>query len=470
MKKIMLIAFYCISFTALFAQKPITAQPVVAVVKPVPPIVSTKELKKQLESNFKRKKYKNVIPIADTLLTRLKKDENIFMKKISSEIYLKMDKQAIADLKKWYKNKDTAATIISYMPYQFDFVGKKRSGDIYYKSAMSWAPKNGMPYILYGAQLADAQKPDEALTYARKGYNLMPLKYKTAFASTYSYVLHLAGEKDEAYKLMEDELLAGRNSNDNIRDYFTLFIKDKKYKEGIDKASEFISKDSLAMYFAERAELNFAAGSGEMACEDAVILKEKFSEYDYFLKKYNCAQVMADVAPTMQRTYIYQVIFQGKTYDFRVTNPKVNMDEGISFKYKMTGDVGINGTVNISKDAINTAHGQMNHFGKNNYDLTDRTTVWISNEVFNEIKNKGESIINGDVFMGQGEVVFTDVTDQKNIDELYYKVTVDDQDKYIKAIKILGKDGEEMWINDDPKNPLILKMKTDFTIELLQIL
>ncbi|MEY2917083.1 MAG: hypothetical protein RIS73_797, partial [Bacteroidota bacterium] len=70
MKKIMLIAFYCISFTALFAQKPITAQPVVAVVKPVPPpIVSTKELKKQLESNFKRKKYKNVIPIADTLLT-----------------------------------------------------------------------------------------------------------------------------------------------------------------------------------------------------------------------------------------------------------------------------------------------------------------------------------------------------------------------------------------------------------------
>jgi hypothetical protein len=207
-----------------------------------------------------------------------------------------------------------------------------------------------------------------------------------------------------------------------------------------------------------------------MACEDAVILKEKFSEYDYFLKKYNCAQVMADVTPTMQRTYIYQVIFQGKTYDFRVTNPKVNMDEGISFKYKMTGDVGINGTVNISKDAINTAHGQMNHFGKNNYDLTDRTTVWISNEVFNEIKNKGESIINGDVFMGQGEVVFTDVTDQKNIDELYYKVTVDDQDKYIKAIKILGKDGEEMWINDDPKNPLILKMKTDFTIELLQIL
>jgi hypothetical protein len=72
--------------------------------------------------------------------------------------------------------------------------------------------------------------------------------------------------------------------------------------------------------------------------------------------------------------------------------------------------------------------------------------------------------------MNEGEVIFTRVTDENNIDELYYKVTVDDQNKYIKAIKILGKDGEEMWINDDPKNPLILKMKTDFKIELKQIL
>ncbi len=467
MYKILLLIVISLTTTTLFAQQPKAVTVTTpAVPAKVVPIVSTKELKKQLASNYKRKRYKNVITIADTLLTRLKKDEDIFMKKIASKIYLKMDKPAIADLKAWYKNKDTAATIISFMPYQFEFVAKKRSGDIYYKSAMSWAPKNGMPYILYGAQLADDGNTASALTYARKGYGLLPAKYKVAFASTYAYVLHVAGEQDQAYKLMENEIAEGRNTNDNIRDYFNFYIKDKRYKDGIDKATEYITKDSLAMYFAERAELNNAAGNSELACEDAVVLKEKFEESDYFLKKYSCVQVMAPVKPSMQRTYIYEVVFQGNLYDFRVTNAKVDMDKGVSFKYKMTGDVGINGVVNISKEAIDTAHVQMNRFSNGNHDIDTETSVWVSNAVFNEIKTNGEVFMQASIFSAQ---VFQVVTDE----DPFYVVKVDDQDKYIRCIHLVSRDrddSQELWINDDPKNPLILKMKLDFAIELKQIL
>ena len=467
MYKILLLIVISLSTTSLFAQQPkVVAATTPAVPVKVVPMVSTKELKKQLASNFKRKRYKNVITIADTLLTRLKKDEDIFMKKIASKVYLKMDKAAIADLKAWYKNKDTAASIISFIPYQFDLAGTKRSGDIYYKSAMAWAPKNGMPYILYGAQLADAGNTVDALTYARKGYGLLKGKYKVAFTSTYASVLQLAGEKDEAYKLMEGEIEAGRNSNDNIRDYLNFYIKDKRFEDGIAKATEYIGKDSLAMYFAERAELNNANGNSEKACEDAVVLKEKFEESDYFLKKYNCSQVMAPVKPSMQRTYIYEVIFGGKTYDFRVTNPKVDMDNGLTFKYKMTGDVGINGVINISKDAIDTAHAEMNYFRNGSYDLAEETTVWVSNAVFNELKTKGESYIAASSSSAQ---VFQVVTDE----DPFYVVKVDDQDKYIRCIHLVSRDrsdSEELWINDDPKNPIILKMKLDFSIELKQIL
>ena len=467
MYKILLLIIISLSTTTLFAQQPkVGAQTTPAAATKVVPIVSTKELKKQLESNWKRKRYKNVITIADTLLTRLKKDENIFMKKIASKVYLKMDKAAIADLKIWYKNKDSAATIISFMPYQFEFASKKRSGDIYYKSAMSWAPKNGMPYILYGAQLADDGNTADALTYARKGYGLLSGKYKNAFTSTYAYVLHLAGDKEEAYTLMENEIAAGRNSNDNVRGYFEFYIKDKRFKEGIDKATALISKDSLAMYFVERAEMNSADGNSEQACEDAVILKEKFDEYDYWLKKYNCAQVMAPVNPSTNRTYIYEVIFQGNTYDFRVTNPKVDMNKGVSFKYKMTGDVGISGVINISKEAIDTAHVQMNRFGGGNKDITEETSVWVSNAVFNELKTNGEAFMQASIFSAQ---VFQVVAE----DDPFYVVKVDDQDKYIRCIHLVSRDrddSQELWINDDPKNPIILKMKLDFSIELKQIL
>jgi hypothetical protein len=478
MNKIKLLTIFCFLSAVSFAQtKQASAVKPAAVVTPATTdkpvvIVPTKELKKQLERNFKRKKYKAVLPIADTLLSRNRKDENVFMKKVSSEIFLKMDKKAIADLKTWYKNKDTAATIISLMPYQFDFKSKNRSGDVYYKSAMAMAPKNGIPFIMYAGEMADAKKPEESVFYAKKGYEMLTPAYKKYFTNTYASVLHNADKKEEAYKILDDAIAAGGVSEDLLRDYFGFYMSDKRYQDGIDRVTELIRKDSLETYFSSRAMLFNAMDNKEKACEDATTLRDYFGggTFDFWMKRFSCPAVMADVQPIQQRTYIYEVIFQGKTYDFRVTNPKVDMASGVSFKYKMTGDVGINGIVRMTKAATDTAHVQMNMFGGSDYDLEDQTSVWLSNAVFNELKTKGESFIQASTYSAQ---VFEVVNDESTQEDDFYTVKVDDQDKYIKCIKIASKDGadgQEIWINDDPKNPLILKMKLDFSIELKQIL
>jgi hypothetical protein len=209
-------------------------------------------------------------------------------------------------------------------------------------------------------------------------------------------------------------------------------------------------------------------GNKEKACEDAIQLRDNFSYFSYLLKEFACPQVMADATPSAQRTYIYEVNFQGQTYDFRVTNPVVDMDKGVSFKFKMTGDVGISGNVTMSKDAITLAHNQMNRFGNGDINLTEETAVWVSKAVFTEIKEKGETTISADIF---GEKQYERISDEYNDDDDFYTVTVDDQEKYLRCIKIGSKDGdEEIWINDDPANPLILKMKLSFSIELKQIL
>lgn len=467
MYKILLLALISLLTTGLYAQQPkVVAQVTPATPAKVVPIVSTKELKKQLERNFKRKKYKAVLAIADTLLKRNRKDENAFIKKTVSQIYLKMDKQAIAGFKSWYKNKDSAATIIALIPYQFDFAAGKRSGDIYYKSAMAWAPKNGVPFIMYGAEFADAKNMTEAVKYAEKGYGLLTGQYKKEYSSMYAAVLYMADKKAEAYKLLEDELASGNTDVSVARTYFGFYQKDERYQEGIDKATELIKKEPLFVYYARRGMLYNAMGNNEKACEDAVTLRDKFEAYDYWLKEFGCPQVMAPVKPDMQRTYIYEVQFQGNTYDFRVTNPKVDMQKGISFKYKMTGDVGINGVVTISKEAIDTAHVQMNRFSNGNKELTEETSVWISNAVFKELKTKGESFIQASIFSAQ---VFQVVPEE----DPFYVVKVDDQEKYIRCIHLVSKDGDdsqELWINDDPNNPLILKMNLDFSIALKQVL
>jgi hypothetical protein len=467
MYKIILLAIISFFTTTLFAQQKADAvKPVAAAPVKVIPIVSTKELKKQLERNFKRKKYRAVIPIADTLLKRNKKDENALWKKIGSKIYLKMDKQAIADIKTVHKNKDTAASVMAIIPSMFDFKSLKRSGDAYYKAAIAMAPKNGIPLLMYGFQFADDKKMQEAVQYANKGYGLLNASYKKQFVDSYAEVLYLAEKKEEAYKILDDEINSGNHTVEVIRKYFGFFTKDERYQDGIDKANEFIKKDSVSFYFARRGMLYNEIGNSEKACEDAITLRDKYEAYDYWLKQFNCPQVMAPIKPDAQRTYIYEVIFQEKVYDFRVTNPKVDMANGVSFKYKMTGDVGINGVVNISKDAIDTAHVQMNRFSNGNKDLTEETSVWLSNAVFNELKTKGESFISASIFSAQ---VFEVVTE----DDPFYVVKVDDEDKYIKCIHIVSKSGDdsqELWINDDPQNPIILKMKLDFSIELKQIL
>jgi len=466
MYKILLLIVISLSSINLFAQQPKVVAAVTPTAVKVVPVVPTKELRKQMERNFKRKKFKAVIPIADTLLKRNPKEENAFVKKVVSQVMLKMDKPAIETFKKWYKNKDTAATNICLVPYQFEFAKSKRSADIYYKSAMALAPKNGIPFIMYGADFADADQPEKALQFVEKGYKMLTGQYKKDYASTYGGVLHRAGKKAEAYKFLEDEIAAGNNTEDVIREYFRCYLIDKRYEDGIAKATEFIAKDPQAIYYRRRGAFYNEMGNSEKACEDAVTLKDKFGAGDFWQKEFNCPDVMAPVKPNMQRTYIYEVIFQGKTYDFRVTNPKVDMDKGISFKYKMTGDVGITGWITMSKEAIDTAHLQMNRFGGGDNDLTEETTVWVSNAVFNELKTKGESFIQASVFSAQ---VFQVVDEE----DPFYVVKVDDQDKYIRCIHLVSRDrddSQELWINDDPKNPIILKMKLDFSIELKQIL
>lgn len=468
MKRLTLLAVFCFSAVLMQAQQKQTVAPAATVVDKVVPIVPTKELKKQLERNFKRKRYTKVLPIADTLLKRNPKDDNAFFKRSASKIYLKMDKSVIADFKGWFKKKDSAAMMIAFIPYQFDFKSKKRNADIYFKSAMAHSPKSGLPHIMYAAQLADDGKMKEALTLGEKGYAMLTPAYKKMFVGTYAEVLHAADRKADAYKLMEDEFTAGNKTEDNLRTYFRFYTKDKRFDDGIEMATAMIMDDSLAFLVSRRAMLYNEKGDKEKACEDAMLLKIRFQSFDFLSKQYGCPQVIADVTPTQQRTYIYEVIFQGQTYDFRVTNPIVDMNSGISFKFKMTGDVGIGGNITISKDAVNTAHNQNNRFSNGDLALTDETTVWVSNEVFSQLKNDGQTKISADML---GEKQYLIINDEYNDDDEFYPVNVDGEEKYIKCIKVGSSDGdEEMWINDDPKNPLILKMKLSFSIELKQIL
>lgn len=430
------------------------------------PNVPTKTLKKLLESNFKRGSHRNVILISDTLLKRNSADVATRQKRTQSEIKLKRDAAAIADIKKLVKNKDSAATVIASIPLSFDFYKTGRSGEPYFNAAMAYAPKNGLTYLYAAAEYADLKKTEKAIPLAEKGWNLLNEDYKNSMRPLFALINFETGKKELAYKLLENEIEEGNVSTAVVKNYFEFYKKDKKLEEGIKKATEYINKiqDNVPFY-SERASMYFEAGQKDLACADAKTLREKTESDDWSLS-FDCPDVMIDATPTLERTYVYKVNFQNRDYDFRVTNANVDMDKGVSFKFKMTGENNITGKVVISKEAIATAHDQNNTFAYENLDLTDKTSVWVSKEVYNELKTDGVSMMGADPW-GAKEYK---VVESDDVYDKYYPVKNDGVTYYIKCLKVVSEDGQEIWIADNPKNPMILKMDVSFTIELEEII
>ena len=73
------------------------------------------------------------------------------------------------------------------------------------------------------------------MQFAKKGYDLLNTKYKKLFVNLYATVLFNSNRKPDAYTLLEDEIAAGNNAYDILKDYFAFYYKDKRYQDGIDK-------------------------------------------------------------------------------------------------------------------------------------------------------------------------------------------------------------------------------------------
>lgn len=127
------------------------------------------------------------------------------------------------------------------------------------------------------------------------------------------------------------------------------------------------------------------------------------------------------------------------------------------------------GTVTINKEALASARDQMNRYMPGDHHLTNQTSVWVSKAVYEEIKSKETTRMN----LSGTEKVFKIVTfaqDRKEQQVYEGEVVENEKDKVLKVIHLRSEDGtENIWINDDPANPLITRMIADFEIGLYKI-
>ncbi len=433
--------------------------------------LSDSTLYKQIQKLITESKYEEAIKICNVLHARNVKDSNVILVRSSLKARLGKDDEAIADIKKFILNKDTAANIISYLPILAEFNKNEKSGELYYKAAIAYSPKLGLPYFFYGGELSDKGEHAKALEYANIGFPLLSKFERQNFISSYAKLFYAANFKNDAYKILDSVIKINTNDVEVNTTYLFFLREDQRYEEAISMADRLFAKDSVEDYLFARFRIYKKMDNSIMMCKDAALLEHYFKGYDGLALQSKCVDKKAEIFPTSTTSYVYLVETPKSVYNFTITNPKVAMDSGISFNWKMGIPVNKEGKVIISKEAVNSAYAQLNNFGAKDVYTTDRTSVWISNAVYNQIKMDGKTFIKSG--NDEGKTFLVD----KNVENLSVESIIDmDYETnfrvgWVNLIHIKSEDGiEEYWINDDPKNPIIVKMiLAPFSITLKEI-
>ena len=159
----------------------------------------------------------------------------------------------------------------------------------------------------------------------------------------------------------------------------------------------------------------------------------------------------------------YNVDFKGEKYQFVVEVLKKSPE--LVFKYNLTMGGGMNATVTISADAMKTAVNQNNYFNGRDVSLGDKTTVWVSQKVFNDITTNGKTSM-GDV---QGLGIKT--TEYSLVGKEKFSTSLNGDPITLEALHLKATNGSnyEYWIWNNAADPLILKMDLGWGISIKEI-
>jgi hypothetical protein len=248
----------------------------------------------------------------------------------------------------------------------------------------------------------------------------------------------------------------------------------ESYDKAIEKYDELIGLYPADLEF-QSLKISALAAWGKVteACAEAesLILKDSSGNYDFMRYRYKCPAYFATPAINNFKMATWEVNANGATYDFSVSNPNGNGDTDFEFDWAMSNKEEMKGHIKLTKEAMEKANAQNNYFGPGlkNATLTDKTSVWISKAVFNELTKTGS----GKMDVGNGEEIFTVVTDKfddRDKDPFDYKISVNGSEKYVNTFHVKNEDGSrQLWILNDAKNPMIVKMDLGWSIILKSI-
>lgn len=157
---------------------------------------------------------------------------------------------------------------------------------------------------------------------------------------------------------------------------------------------------------------------------------------------------------------VYDVVTPNASYQFIITIKKLT--DGVTFDWQMTAPMNKKGTIEMTKEATETATELYNYFTGGTVQLTDKTSVWVSQEVWNDMHDEDEmAMISID---GQEDAGFF----RENGED--YKVKYNGSNTTLKTSQLSSlTDTRTITVWENQNFPIILSMDLGWTITLKEI-
>lgn len=435
--------------------------------------IDYEKMKTDIRNLYRKEQYKEVITKATQYLAKFPKDTQVVMQKAVSHVSLKQYSTGFGLVKTFFTEVDTAAKYTAIMAFSSADTALLTTGIMCGDEAIKIAPDGPWGYFVKGGIYSDAKQHEKALLLMEEMYKrLRNDAEKQLLGHFYAKELAMNKQLDKAVTVCEELAKKFPGDEDVISTYAFAYRYNKVLDKAIVKYDELIklSPDNINYGLWKASALGEMGDvAGACSVSEAIIAKDE--AYDFLRFKYKCPAYFAAPALADIKTAVWEVNFSGSNYDFTVSAIKGGIDTDFEFDWAMTSGSDMNGHIKITKDAMEKAIAQSNRFGTSmkNAVLNDKTTVWVSKAVFSDLTGKGKAKM--DVENGEEEFTVVPNTAEERDEEVFEtKVKVKGEEKYLNTLHVKNGDGShQLWILNDPKNPLIVKMQLDWSITLKSI-
>ncbi len=343
--------------------------------------------------------------------------------------------------------------------------------------ALKLSSKNVFANVSKALLLSEEGKKGESISYMNKAIEYADAETKPGMilikSGLYSDFLY----KDSAISLLQALIKEKPDYEAAYTQLSDVYRKFNMYAEALaileDHSNKFNKQeeDMATKYYILRD-----MGNKVDACNVAQEMQEN-KEYiwDDASQKLGCAFLLAPLNKGGISTYFYDINQNGNDYNF-ILEKQDSLNAGENFIFYWTiekqGDdttEGSSGSVTMTKAALDTAHELLNNFEDGeNYQLTNRTSVWVSRAVFDEIIKNGSTVLNADGEWRTFKLVPFDKDESYYYGSIFYN---DDFDKRLQLLHLMSDDDKhyEIWINKDRDYPIIIKMILDFEVVLAEV-